>query len=78
MAAGQLLPDVLLQLVRKAEIDCAFLMLQGWLSVWVTLITVVSVLFFTYISGGRTQVTSSLPPRYRGFSPCNYLHPLHP
>lgn len=32
-----------------------FLICQGWLSVWVTLITIVSVLFFKYINGGRVQ-----------------------
>ena len=32
-----------------------FLLVQGWLSVWVTLITIVSVFFFTYIGGGKTQ-----------------------
>ena len=32
-----------------------FLICQGWLSVWVTLITIVSVLFFNYINGGRVQ-----------------------
>lgn len=32
-----------------------FLIIQGWLSLWVTLITVVSVLFYTYINGGRVR-----------------------
>ena len=32
-----------------------FLLVQGWLSVWVTIITIVSVFFFTYIGGGKTQ-----------------------
>ena len=31
------------------------LMAQGWLSVWTTLITIISVFFFTYIEHGRTQ-----------------------
>ena len=31
------------------------LMAQGWLSVWTTLITIISVFFFTYIEKGRTQ-----------------------
>ncbi len=32
-----------------------FSLCQGWLSVWVTLVTIVSVLFFNYINGGRVQ-----------------------
>ena len=31
------------------------LMAQGWLSVWTTIITIISVFFFTYIQNGRTQ-----------------------
>ena len=31
------------------------LMAQGWLSVWTTIITIISVFFFTYIESGRTQ-----------------------
>ena len=31
------------------------LMAQGWLSVWTTFITIISVFFFTYIESGRTQ-----------------------
>ena len=31
------------------------LMAQGWLSVWSTIITIISVFFFTYIRDGRTQ-----------------------
>lgn len=31
------------------------LMAQGWLSVWTTLITIISVFFFTYLEKGRTQ-----------------------
>ena len=31
------------------------IVVHGWLSVWVTIITVVSVIFYTYINGGRVQ-----------------------
>ena len=31
------------------------LMAQGWLSIWTSLITIISVFFFTYIENGRTQ-----------------------
>ena len=31
------------------------LMAQGWLSIWTTLITIISVFFFTYIQDGRSQ-----------------------
>lgn len=31
------------------------LMAQGWLSVWTTIITIISVFFFNYIQDGRTQ-----------------------
>ena len=55
------------------------LMAQGWLSIWTTLITIISVFFFTYIQDGRSQAIDwSVANFMVGCSTSLHPPPLHP